>query len=157
MMNLSKLEAVKMTMEHIDDVIIIEHLCFSTPWSMDSFIEEIKSNKFARYIVAKEGCKLIGYAGLWKVFEEGHITNIAVHPEFQGIGVGSFLMDNLIELARREGIERLTLEVRIGNEKALRLYRKYGFVECGIRKGYYSDNKEDAIIMWKEDVQDATS
>jgi len=149
---LDNLEVEKMTIEHIDGVMIIEHLCFSIPWSKEAFIEEIKSNKFARYIVAKKDCNIIGYAGLWKIFDEGHITNIAVHPEFQGIGVGDFLMNNLLVLAKNENIVKLTLEVRAGNTKALKFYRKYGFIEQGIRKGYYSDNKEDAIIMWKEDA-----
>ncbi|HHV59461.1 MAG TPA: ribosomal protein S18-alanine N-acetyltransferase [Clostridiaceae bacterium] len=152
MKEFDNLEIAEMTIDHIDDVIIIEKLCFKTPWSKKAFTEELVNNKFARYIVALTNRKVIGYAGFWKILDEGHITNIAVHPEFQGEGVGNCLMYNLIELARKEGLTRLTLEVRAGNLKARSLYKKYGFSDCGIRKGYYSDNNEDAIIMWKNDV-----
>lgn len=151
---LLNLEITTMTIDHINDVMTIEELCFTTPWSKAALIEEVKSNRLARYIVAVSSGKVIGYAGFWKIIDEGHITNIAVHPEFQGAGVGNCLMYNLLELARRENIKKLTLEVRAGNAKARNLYRKHGFTECGIRKGYYSDNKEDAIIMWKTEGLD---
>ena len=106
-------------------------------------------NKAALYFCAVTGGKAVGYAGMWKVFDEGHITNIAVHPEFRNAGVGSALIEALISAAKENGITSLTLEVRKSNLPALALYRKYGFRECGIRKSYYTDNNEDAIIMWK--------
>ena len=145
-------EVFAMTIDHIDDVMIVENLSFKIPWSRDAFIEEITRNKFAIYISARIDGRVIGYAGMWKVFDEGHITNIAVHPEFRGSGVGSELVDNLIKIAQKEGITKMTLEVRKGNIAAKALYGKYGFEAGGLRKGYYSDNGEDAIIMWKNEV-----
>lgn len=151
-MGLAQLEIVKMSMEHIDDVMVIENLSFSIPWSRESFIQEITRNSFARYISAVIGNRAVGYAGMWKVFDEGHITNVAVHPEFRGVGIGSSLMEYLIDIAKSEGISSMTLEVRKSNLAAQRLYKKFGFVIAGFRKGYYSDNGEDALIMWKTDI-----
>jgi len=90
---------------------------------------------------------------MWKVLDEAHITNIAVHPEFRRNNIGYLLLESLIQLARRECVQSMTLEVRKNNIIAQGLYKKYGFKEVGVRKGYYSDNDEDAIIMWKKDIQ----
>lgn len=138
--------------EHIDDVMVVENLSFSIPWSKNAFIEEVTRNKFARYLVATLDGRTVGYAGMWKVFDEGHITNIAVHPEYRRSGVGSMLLEVLIEKAMSEGITKLTLEVRRSNFTARSLYKKFGFEDCGVRKGYYADNNEDAIIMWRENI-----
>ncbi|NTV89549.1 MAG: ribosomal protein S18-alanine N-acetyltransferase [Clostridiales bacterium] len=135
--------------EDIDDILVVEELSFKIPWSRESFEEEIQVNELAIYLEAKAGARVIGYAGLWKVFDEGHITNIAVHPEFRKSGVGSALLEALIKRAAEAGIAAMTLEVRKSNIPARSLYAKYGFTEAGIRKGYYADNNEDAIIMWK--------
>ena len=143
-------EIVKMSVDHLDDIMVVERLSFSVAWSRDAFIEEITRNRFARYISAKANNRIIGYAGMWKVFDEGHITNIAVHPEYRGKGIGSSLVEELIKIAKNEGITRMTLEVRESNIAAQRLYSKYGFRKSGIRKAYYADNSENAIIMWKE-------
>jgi len=141
-----------MTIEHIDDVMVVENLSFSIPWSRDALIEEINNNKFAYYFVAKYNGALVGYGGMWKVFEEGHIMNIAVHPEYRGDGIGSRILSYMIEEAKTIGIEKMTLEVRKSNNAAQGLYNKYGFVSAGIRKAYYADNGEDAIIMWKFEI-----
>jgi ribosomal-protein-alanine N-acetyltransferase len=135
--------------ENIDDIMVIENLSFKIPWSRQSITEEIIGNDMAIYICAVIEGKAIGYAGMWHVCDEGHITNIAVHPEFRGIGVGSLLVEALLSIARERNINALTLEVRRSNIIAQSLYRKYGFEECGSRKEYYADNGEDAIIMWK--------
>jgi len=147
-----KVEIVKTSIDHIDDIMVIENLSFTVPWSRQSLIDEITKNKFAIYLSACLNNVVVGYAGMWNVCGEGHITNIAVHPEFRGSGIGSLLMEGLINEARKEGISRLTLEVRKSNIIAQRLYEKYGFVTCGIRKSYYADNNEDALIMWKDSV-----
>ncbi|MCX8131349.1 MAG: ribosomal protein S18-alanine N-acetyltransferase [Clostridia bacterium] len=148
----SRILIKKMTEEHIDDVMIVENLSFRIPWSRNAFVEEVTNNKFARYVTALIDGKAVGYAGMWKVCDEGHITNVAVHPEFRGSGIGAALVERLVELASGEGIVSMTLEVRKSNIAAQRLYSKYGFVESGCRKGYYADNGEDAIIMWKNDI-----
>lgn len=135
--------------ENIDDIMVIENLSFKIPWSRQSITEEIIENNIAIYVCAVIEGRAIGYAGMWQVCDEGHITNIAVHPEFRGCGVGSALVEALLSIAKENNIDALTLEVRRSNIIAQSLYKKYGFEECGSRKGYYADNKEDAIIMWK--------
>lgn len=143
------IEVVKTCVDHIDDILIVEKLSFKTPWSKGSFIGEIRRNKFAVYFSAKAGESIVGYAGMWVICGEGHITNVAVHPEYRRIGIGSRLIEALIAAARNQNIESMTLEVRKSNIAAQTLYRKYGFIEKGIRRSYYSDNNEDAVIMWK--------
>lgn len=146
----NNLEIRKMTEHDIEDVLKIENISFSVPWSKKAFINEIRDNRLSEYIVAlKEGI-IVGYGGMWVIIDEGHITNIAVHPEYRNQSVGSAIVEGLINLCKKNNILRMTLEVRFFNKKAQSLYKKYGFEECGIRPGYYSDTKEDAIIMWKE-------
>lgn len=145
-------EVIAMSIGHIDDVMIVEDLSFSIPWSRAAFIEEITNNKFAIYVSAKIDNKIIGYAGMWKVFDEGHITNVAVHPEFRGMGIGSLLVEKLVEISKDRGITSMTLEVRRSNLIAQELYIKHGFKAGGFRKAYYADNNEDAVIMWKYEV-----
>jgi len=132
----------------IDAVWNIEKMCFSVPWSRQSFVLEVEKNKCARYVVAEHLGIVIGYGGMWLIVDEAHITNIAVHPLFRRKGVGEAILKALMMEARRMGIDRMTLEVRASNIAAQNLYKKLGFVEVGVRKGYYSDNNEDAIIMW---------
>lgn len=146
------MEIVKMEPKHIDGVMVVEHLSFTVPWSRESFTQELMTNGFAHYIVALENDVVLGYAGMWKIQDEGHITNVAVHPEFRGTHIGRQLMEKLIKLARELGVTAMTLEVRKSNYIALNLYKSLGFVEAGIRKGYYSDNREDAVIMWNEQI-----
>lgn len=146
---INNIEVVQMTEEHLDGVIIIENLSFKIPWSRNSFTEELKTNKMAIYLVAVSDKKVIGYGGMWKIIDEGHITNIAVHPEFRRSGAGSRIIEKLLELCGLNGIKSLTLEVRNSNLPAQKLYEKYGFRAEGVRKGYYTDTGEDALIMWR--------
>jgi len=127
----------------------LENICFDLPWSERSFFEEITGNKVARYAVAETGGNIIGYAGVWLVTDEGHITNVAVHPDFRRKGVAKGLVSWLIEASGREGVASYTLEVRISNKEAISLYKSLDFRECGIRREYYEDNSEDALIMWR--------
>lgn len=127
----------------------IDIMCFSVPWSEKSFEQEIRNNHLASYIVAEIGHKVIGYAGLWLVSGEGHITNVAVHPEFRRKKIGEALICALLSHTIKNGALSHTLEVRASNEAAISLYTKLGFVPAGIRKSYYEDNDEDAIIMWR--------
>ena len=137
--------------EDLDKIHVIEELCFPIPWSKDSLEKEL-SNKFAKYVVAKMNNTIIGYGGMWLILDEAHITNIAVHPEFRGIGSGSKILQGLIDICKYKDIKSMTLEVRVSNIIAQKLYKKFNLQEEGIRKGYYNDNKEDAIIMWKRDL-----
>lgn len=137
-----------MTIEDLDAICQLERLCFPLPWSREAFRMEIEKNKCAKYFVAKDGDKAVGYGGMWIVLDEAHITNIAVHPDYRRRGIGRLIMQTLMDVAIKLGIERMTLEVRVSNKPAIQLYKSLGFEEGGIRKGYYSDNREDALIMW---------
>ena len=143
------IEILKMTTEHIKDVHKIEEDCFSIPWSEKAFYDEVTKNKMSIYIIAKEDNKIIGYGGMWHVINEGHITNIAVKKEYRQKGVGSKIVNALIDIAKEKEMIGITLEVRKSNLVAQDIYKKYGFIMEGIRKEYYDDNKEDAIVMWK--------
>ena len=126
----------------------LDKLCFATPWSLDAFEQEIKYNNLAFYVVAQVGEMVVGYAGLWAIIDEGHITNVAVHPHYRKRNIGEALVSVLIESTRKAGVLYHTLEVRLSNQVAISLYRKLGFQEAGLRKKYYEDNNEDALIMW---------
>ena len=143
------IKVVPMQEEHIDGVLAVEEASFSVPWSRKDFEREIKENKMAIYFVAMDGDKIVGYAGMWHVVTEGHITNVAVLHEYRRQGIGELFMQNLELVAKEREMIGITLEVRINNEPAQRLYHKYGFRPEGIRKNYYSDTHEDAVIMWK--------
>ena len=134
----------------IHQIAEIDKLCFSTPWSEDSFTQEITSNDIALYIVAVIDDFIVGYAGLWLIVDEGHITNVAVHPDFRRRKIAKALVQVLIDVSEKKGAVRHTLEVRTLNDAAIRLYEAFGFQEVSIRKGYYEDDNEDAIIMWRE-------
>jgi len=139
--------------EHIPQLAQLELLCFAVPWSADAFKNEMHNN-LACYSVMLDGQTVIGYYGLWHVLDEGHITNIAVHPEYRRQGIGSQLLTHMISAAKQRDVYHLTLEVRTSNIPAQGLYAKHGFVPAGVRHRYYSDNGEDAIIMTrrKEDI-----
>lgn len=139
-----------MDIKDLDEVIEVERQCFTTPWSRYSFICELKDNQFSHYIVAKHMDKIVGYAGMWVIIDEAHVTNVGVLPEYRGEGVGEFLMRSLIAVAKERGANMMTLEVRKSNYVAQNLYSKLGFEPIGIRRGYYMDDREDAVIMLKE-------
>ncbi len=142
---------VKMAENHISDVVDIENKCFKIPWTKSSFEKEIKNNKLAVYFVAldNEKNRVVGYGGMWHVINEGHITNIAVKEEYRKRGIATKIIEKLSEFAMEKEMIGLTLEVRAKNYAAIKLYKKLGFYMEGIRPEYYSDTKEDAIIMWK--------
>lgn len=134
------------------DIAAIEELekqCFATPWSYESIHYDVVENNRALYLVAEEDGQVLGYVGIWKIVDEGHITNVAVSPLHRRRHIASALLTALFRVTERAGIVRCTLEVRAGNEAAIRLYESFGFKEEGIRKGYYEDNGEDALIMWR--------
>ena len=136
--------------DDLESVLRIEQLVFSVPWSLNSFQTELRDNEYARYFCLELEGQIIGYMGLWLIIDEGHITNIAIQPGFQGQGWGGLLLGSAMAEMRRQGMERMTLEVRASNLKAQEFYRRFGFTVAGVRKKYYSDNGEDALIMWAE-------
>ncbi len=139
----------KMTSKDIDGVFEVEKSCFEDYWSKEAFKKEM-TNNVARYLVAKIDHKVVGYVGIWFVLDEGHITNVAVHKDYRGKKIGDKLVKSLVELSKENNIASMTLEVRVSNLPAQNLYKKYGFKLAGIRKEYYSNNKEDAMIMWND-------
>lgn len=143
-----QLEITGMRPEHIDQILEIEKSSFPTPWSRQAFEFELLQNEFAYYIVALNQKKVLGYAGIWVVLDEGHITNVAIDPAHRGKKLGRLLMTELVRRATALGAVKITLEVRPSNAVAINLYHSLGFKEKGLRKKYYSDNNEDAIIMW---------
>lgn len=139
-----------MTLDDIPQVQLVERKCFKTPWSRSIFVSEVSRNDNAIYLVAVVGERIVGYAGVWVILDEGHITNIGVDPAYQRQGIGQALMDELTKHAMLRGVIAMTLEVRVSNLGAQALYTKLGFNPAGIRKEYYQDDKEDALIMWRE-------
>ncbi|MDD2619429.1 MAG: ribosomal protein S18-alanine N-acetyltransferase [Syntrophomonadaceae bacterium] len=139
----------KMTERDLDQVMLIEKESFALPWSRDSYANEL-SNEYATYLVCDIGGKTAGYAGIWAVYEEAHITNVAVDKKFRLSGLGKNLMNQLENTVRQKRAERILLEVRPSNVAALAMYRNLGYVPSGLRIAYYSDNDEDAIIMTKQ-------
>ncbi|MED1784966.1 ribosomal protein S18-alanine N-acetyltransferase [Brevibacillus fortis] len=142
------LEYRYMTMQDVGAVAELERLAFTTPWPHDAFVNELTRNPNARYVVVVHQNRVIAYCGMWIVIDEAHITNIAVHPLYRGKKVGLALMIKMMGVAKMQGAHSMTLEVRPSNTAARNMYIKLGFKEHGRRKGYYSDNNEDAIIMW---------
>lgn len=145
-----KIDYSLMNESHINGVYNVSKKCFSIPWSLDSINNEL-NNPLAKYIIAQDLSteEVIGFVGVWIVAGEGDITNIAVSPKYRNNGIATELLTNLFKLCKTFDCENITLEVRASNIAAQNLYKKFNFKEEGIRKGYYSDNNEDAIIMWK--------
>jgi [ribosomal protein S18]-alanine N-acetyltransferase len=132
----------------LERIMEIEHASFSSPWSPYAFMSELKENEYARYFCLEVKGQVAGYMGLWFILEEGHITNVAIAPTYRGYRWAEYLMRSVMKKMVDEGMERMTLEVRTSNTPAQQLYKRLGFEKAGIRKGYYSDNREDALIMW---------
>ncbi len=128
----------------------IERSSFSVPWPDDAYRSEILTNRLASYVVARAGHVVVGFAGLWVMVDEAHVTTFAVDPRWRRRGVGERLLLALLDLAVVRRAHEATLEVRLSNVPARRLYEKYGFRPVGIRPRYYSDNGEDALIMTTE-------
>lgn len=137
---------------HIDGIFNVSTLSFHISWSIDSIKKEIVDNKNAIYIVAVKDNQVIGYGGSWVILDEGHITNIAVSPKYRGMGIASLILDNLMKSCKCCDVVSMTLEVRKSNIPAQNLYKKFNFIEEGLRKNYYADNKEDALIMWNHNI-----
>jgi len=134
----------------LEGVLAIEEACFPTPWSRGMFLEEL-SRDFSDPVVAEgEGEEILGYAVSWTVAGESHLLNLAVRPDRRRGGVGRALLRECIRRGARAGASRIHLEVRSGNEEAQRMYFAEGFSFQGIRKGYYSDTGEDAVLLARE-------
>lgn len=132
----------------VKEVLRIEQQSFSTQWPSNAFYQEIHDNKLAHYFVGRAHNSVVAYGGIWVILEDSHVTTIAVHPEFRGHKFGEIMLLRLLDEAIERGASWMTLEVRESNTVAQNLYRKYGFTTVSTRKGYYSDNNENALVMW---------
>ena len=145
-------EVVPMRRSHLKSVIAIERRIFPSPWSLGLYLSEITQPATRAYYVACVGPQVVGYAGMMVVVGEAHVTNIGVAPEWQRHGVARRLLLQLAREARERSAQHLTLEVRVSNVGAQALYHEFGFVPAGVRKNYYSEVHEDALVMWAHDV-----
>jgi len=143
---------VAMRRRHLRAVLRIESQVYPRPWSLALFMSELGLRSSRCYVVARVGGSVVGYAGLMLTGDDAHITTIAVDPEWQRHKIGTRLLVFLARESVRRGARNLTLEVRVSNEPAQAMYRRFGFKPAGIRKGYYQETNEDALVMWAEDI-----
>jgi [ribosomal protein S18]-alanine N-acetyltransferase len=143
-----------MRLEDLDEVQRIEEASFSTPWPPNAYRSELMTNRLASYLVARAGERIVAYGGMWLMVDEAHITTFAVHPAWRRQKLGERLLLAFLDLARDRRAREATLEVRLSNVAARRLYEKYGFRPVGLRPRYYSDNNEDALIMTTDPLDD---
>jgi len=151
-----------MQVEDIEEVLPIEDASFPAPWPASAYRYELTRNKLSSYLVLQiedpsviHPSPIVAYGGFWIILDEGHISTIAVRPDWRGRGLGEWMLVVLMDAAILRGAEELTLEVRVSNHVAQSLYRKYAFAEVGRRKRYYHDNNEDALIMTTPRVSDS--
>jgi ribosomal-protein-alanine N-acetyltransferase len=141
-----------LTESHLPEVHALEVAVHGSPWTEQGFRNELE-NPHSVFVVALLDQEIIGYAGLWKVVDEAHITNVVVDPAYRRKGIGRHLIGHILDIAKSDGMVCATLEVRAGNDAARRLYEGFGFVVTNRRKRYYPDNGEDALLMWLHDLQ----
>jgi ribosomal-protein-alanine N-acetyltransferase len=141
-----------MRRRHLRQVLRIDHQVYPRPWSLGLYLGELSTTEGRSYVVARQGTQVVGYAGLMVIAGDAHVTTVAVAPAHQRRGLATRLLLVLARDAVALGAERITLEVRASNLHAQRLYSRFGFAPAGVRKAYYVDNREDAVIMWAIDV-----
>lgn len=137
------------SIDEVNDILLVEKMCYNgeTPWNRSALMHEIQYNKNAFYLVMHDLNRPVAFVGSWFVSGEAHITNIATVPDYERQGIATFLIEQLTHIAKEENITLLSLEVRVSNDKAQRLYRKLGFKERRVKKGYYANDHEDALEM----------
>ena len=136
----------EMQVKDTDEVARIEQQIFSQPWSKKGFMDALSLGNTV-FLVAEENRHIVGYIGMYLSIDEGEITNVAVASAERCHGTGAQLLNELLKVAENKGIAKIVLEVRASNDSAIRLYERNGFVQCGVRKGFYEFPKEDAYIM----------
>ncbi len=140
--------------EDLDGVLAVEDASFTNPWTREMYQWELKNPERCRiYVVRSPSQPVVGFCSFWLIFDEMHINNVAVLPPYRGRGVGALLLTHVMTEAARAGARRATLEVRASNTPALRLYERLGFVVEGRRRGYYTNPAEDALILWRHELE----
>ena len=153
-MNLLNLKIQTLNLEHLNYLLELDQVCFNGWWTLEGYRRELESpNGHFLGIFSPYADELLGMACFWSILEEAHITILAIHPQYQGQGLGQALLYSLLKMAVDIGLERATLEVRVSNQVAISLYQKFGFKTAGRRPRYYKDNHEDALILWLSDLQ----
>lgn len=150
---LADLEIVPMRRRHLRGVLRIEVQSYPKPWTLGLYLSELALGSLRCYLVARSRGEVVGYGGVMYLGPDAHVTTLAVAPEFQRHGVGGRVLLQLARAAVAHGAENLTLEVRVSNDAAIALYRRFGFAPAGVRKNYYAEVKEDALVMWANDIQ----
>jgi [ribosomal protein S18]-alanine N-acetyltransferase len=136
----------------LDGVIDVERESFTNPWTRDMYAWELQNRSVCHiYVVRTDDCQVAGFCAFWLVFDEIHINNLAIRPRYRGHGLGTALLERVIDEARALGAPRATLEVRASNVAARQLYARLGFYVAGTRRNYYTNPIEDALILWRED------
>jgi ribosomal-protein-alanine N-acetyltransferase len=139
--------------QDLEGVLEVEAESFSNPWTRDMYAWELQNRSVCHIFLVRTGaCRVAGFCAFWLVFDEVHINNVALRPEFRAQGIGTALLERVLAEARRLGARRATLEVRASNARARRLYERLGFYVAGVRRNYYTDPVEDALILWRDDV-----
>jgi [ribosomal protein S18]-alanine N-acetyltransferase len=141
-----------MRRRHLRGVLRIEHRVYPRPWSLGLYMSELALPSTRVYLVARVGTSVVGYSGLMMAAEDAHITTVAVDPGWHRRAIGTRLLLTLFDQAQARGVKNITLEVRISNAAAQTMYRRFGFAPAGVRRGYYVDNAEDAMVMWAHDI-----
>jgi ribosomal-protein-alanine N-acetyltransferase len=141
-----------MRRRHLRGVLRIEQQVYPRPWTFGLFLGEISQRASRVYLVARVGSEVVGYAGMFRAVDDGHITTIAVDPAWQRRGIATRMLLALARAAVDRGCRNLTLEVRMSNSGAQALYQRFGFVPAGVRKGYYPETGEDSLVMWANDI-----
>jgi len=142
-----------LTVADLEEVALIENVSFTAPWPTSAYVTELTTNRLARYVGARIDGALVGFGGIWLMVDEAHITTMAVLPAIRRNGVATALLLELLQEARRGGARVATLDVRVSNLDAQRLYLAFGFVEVGRRIRYYVDNDEDALVMTTAELE----
>ena len=136
----------------LDGVLAVEAESFTNPWTRDMYAWELQNRAVCHIYVARTAdCAVAGFCAFWLVFDEIHINNVAIRPQYRGRGMGTAVMHHVLAEARRLGAKRATLEVRASNERALRLYERLGFYVAAVRPNYYSSPVEDALVLWRDE------
>src|ERR671935_2146625 len=148
-----ELEITPMRRRHLRGVMAIERAVYPRPWSPNLFLSEMSDLRNRAYLVARIGKDLVGYGGVMCYGEEAHVTTIAVDPTYHRRKIGSRLLFELMQEAIRMGARAVSLEVRVSNWGAQRLYSRFGFRPVGIRKNYYQETGEDAVVMWADNIR----
>ncbi len=139
----------RMTEDDLEQIMLLEEELFSSPWTEEAYLYELNENAYSRLYVIEIDNEIVAYAGLWVLFDQAQVTTIGVSKKQQSKGYGAKMLEHLIKEAQNSEAEVISLEVRVSNEKAIKLYEKYEFEKINIRKSYYQDNHEDAYAMMR--------